>query len=100
VSPLFATVPAGLLEPNPAAHGVWIVAEAIFALLVVFLLIELVDRLRDRLRARAEPDAGVPTGSQPPRRRRATPFGVLRRIWTEGRPNERGTGRDEERRGG
>lgn len=85
---------AGLLEPNPAAHGVWIVAEAMFALLVVFLLIELYDRGMDRLRARTEPDAGVRTGSRPPRRRRATPFGVLRRFWTEGRLNERVTGRD------
>lgn len=90
---------AGLLEPNPAAHGVWIVAEAMFALLVVFLLVELFDRLRDRLRVRAERDAGAPIES-PPRRRRATPFGVLRRFWTEGRLNERVTGRDEERRGG
>jgi len=91
---------AGLLEPNPAAHGVWIVAEAMFALLVVFLLIELYDRGMDRLRARAERTAGAPFESPPPRRRRATPLGVLRRFWTEGRLNERADDRDAERRGG
>ena len=70
-----------------------------FALLVVFLLIELYDRLRERLRERAERAAGTPVESRPARRRRATPFGVLRRFWTEGRLNERVTGRDEGRRG-
>jgi hypothetical protein len=89
---------AGLLDRNPAAHGVWIVAEATFALLVVFLLIELYDRWMERLRARAERGAGTPIESPPPRRRRATPFGVLRRFWTEGRLNERASNRDAERR--
>jgi hypothetical protein len=91
---------AGLLDYNPAAHGVWIVAGALFALLVVFLLIELHDRLRGRLRARAERAAGTPLAPRAARRRRATPFGVLRRFWTEGRLNERRSVRDAERRGG
>jgi hypothetical protein len=78
---------AGLLERNPAAHGVWIVAEAMFALLVVFVLIDLCDRLRDRLRARPEAEADAAACGPVPRRRLATPFGVLRRFWAEGRTN-------------
>ncbi|GMU67645.1 MAG: hypothetical protein AMXMBFR36_39190 [Acidobacteriota bacterium] len=88
---------AGLLDFNPAAHGVWYVAYLMFALLGVFVLVDLFDRLRDRLRSRRDGESGEPPPEAPERRLPAASAGVLRRFWSEGRVNRSAPDRDADR---
>lgn len=88
---------AGLLDFNPAAHGVWYVAYLMFALLGLFVLVDLFDRLRDRLRSRRDRESGEPPPEAPVRRFSAASAGVLRRFWSEGRVNRSAPDRDADR---
>lgn len=90
-----------LFAPNPASHLIWWVAGALFLVLVVMLLVELLDGVRTWMRARrAASEDDLPFPPHPEdlflvrepdtelRRRAPKRIEPYRRTWHEGRPNE------------